>query len=70
MTDQPRAEAILRRKARSPGHGPVRRIDPATGAVIETLDVRGRSVAPRPWTARTHWASPLGSARAAIDRYY
>jgi hypothetical protein len=32
MTDQPRAEAILRRKARRPGHGPVRRIDPATGA--------------------------------------
>ena len=54
MPNQPLAEAILRRKARNPGHGPVRRIDPATGAVIETLDVRGRSAAPPPWTARTH----------------
>jgi hypothetical protein len=42
VSDQPCAEGILRRKARNPGHGPVRRLDPMTGRVIEIIDVTGR----------------------------
>jgi hypothetical protein len=52
-----RTEEILRRQARalaaSTAAGPVRRIDPKTGKVIEVLPVRGPQwVESREWTAR------------------